>query len=241
MGLTGAQHGFYNRLFKDVLKVRPEADRLAMHAELGLPESRGEWTNEHFDEWKRACLAIARPGDLDAQLRQLRMQARRHRVFIGWVLAAMEVGSERAEQIVQEMNRGGKLGGRAVTYETLDAGKLGKVIVAVKKEAKRVWRRKEDLLGTVFEVWGGIAMERKQEALAAMMRALNVQTAPVPAKAVYEDLLVMLGALRVWVVGGEIEAVDEDEEPGVNRLTDEAEAGEVAERPRWGVPEGEPF
>ena len=167
-------------------------------------------------------------------MKQLRMKATRHRVFIGWVLEAMEEGPELSERIVAEMNRSGKLGGRATTFETLDAAKLEKVIVAVKKEAKRRWRTKDDLLETVFEVWGGVASERKMEAQAAMMRALNAETMPSPVKMVYEELLVGLGALRVFGRGGVVEAMEE-EEPAVNRLA-ECEEEEPVERPRWEVP-----
>ncbi len=220
--MTAAQNTFYWRLWSGVRKREPEADRKAMHAQLGLPESHTCWNNGHFDKWKGACLAITQPGNADAQLAQLRMAATRHRVFIGHVLDAMGEGPALVEQIVSMMNRGGKLGGRCVTYETLGDAHLEKVIVAVKKEAKRRWRTKEVLLQAVCSALFGLDADAVDAALCAALNCHRVSPLEVTMKmARYEDLLVMLGTLRRLA------------------LCEEHDAAEPATMPRFEVRETE--
>jgi hypothetical protein len=214
--VSPAQNTFYWRLWSGVRKKRPGADRKAMHAELGLPESHTVWTNAHFDAWKGACLAVTQPANLDAQLAQQRMAATRHRVFIGHVLAALGEGEAWVEGIVHRMNRERKLGGNFASYDTLGAPQLAKVIVAVKKEAKRRWRTKEDLLQEVCSVLTGLD---PRAAKVAVCEALNCPVVPSPKDLVYEDLLVVLGTVRrLAEIGAE-----------------EHDAAEPAPTPRWTV------
>lgn len=127
-GLSRAQHGLYRELWNGVVAVQPEADRLAWHAQLGLPESRADWSNEHFDKWKRACLAVSRPDDLDAQLVDGKVK---RRLFAARKLLAKMTATEAyAEQIVRNM-------GFAPPIELLKPAQLEALIVALKKQQAR--------------------------------------------------------------------------------------------------------
>lgn len=129
-GLTRAQHGLYRKLWTSVLAQTTEADRLAFHAELGLPESRADWTNAHFDEFKRACLAISQPGNLDAQLQGQRGEATRRLHVIHQLLAQLDLPLSYAEETTRQM-------GYRPPLELLSDPALKKLIIALRKHLKR--------------------------------------------------------------------------------------------------------
>ena len=132
--LSRAQFGLDRALWAGVLAVRPGVDRHAMHAELGLPESRKEWTNRHFDEWKRACLAIAQPGNLDAQMEGLGGEVKRRVFVIQKLLGELGEPVGYAETILRRM-------GMEPPLERLTAAQLEKVIVALRKQGRRTAHR----------------------------------------------------------------------------------------------------
>lgn len=195
--MTTAQDRYYWRLV-GMLKKAGGPERKVLHARLGLPGSHKDFSQADFDGWIAGCLAIAQPGNLTAQVAQAGMGATRLRVFIAEVVSALEVGPEYVDGVVRRMNGRGALGGRFLTYEGLGEAGLGKVVVALKREAKRRWPRKGNLLARV-EGWvrelrgGGVSPGRVGAVLCA---ALRVEALPVLARLDYEELLVALGALR---------------------------------------------
>jgi hypothetical protein len=129
--LTGAQFGLYNRLWRDVLAVKPDADREAMHADLCLPESRKDWANDDLDEWKRACLAISDPGNLNAQIEGLpgAGEAKRKRFVIDGCLAKLGKSREYAEGIARRA-------GYPPDLKSLGVQQLEGVLKALRREIR---------------------------------------------------------------------------------------------------------
>jgi len=138
MGLSRAQHGLYRRLYLAAVAARPalatDEARLAMHAELGLPESRADWTNDDFDEWKRACLAITEPANLDAQVDGLRGKEERRLFRIRELLSQLGKTDRYAETTASNM-------GITKPLATMSPAQLEKVIVALDKQAGREAKR----------------------------------------------------------------------------------------------------
>lgn len=205
--MTEAQEKLYWRLWGQVRKVQPGADRHALHrapsAEWpqGLPESHTTWGKRaELDEWKARCLAIARPADFGAQHAQAGMEATRHRVFIGHLLRALRKPEGYAEKMVARMLKNDRArwsgAGSALTLETLDAVRLRHVVYELKEQCRRVWPKKKDMLEAIYRV-------REEEdfdesaALDRVKRALHRESLGRGLEAmVYEDLLVVLSALR---------------------------------------------
>ena len=128
--LTRAQFGLDRALWAGVLAVRPDADRRALHVELGLPESRKKWGNREFDEWKRACLAISAPADLDAQLDGLGGEVKRRLFVIRKLLGQLGEPESYAETTARRM-------GLRPPLASLTPAQLEKVIVALRKQLRR--------------------------------------------------------------------------------------------------------
>jgi hypothetical protein len=130
MSLSRAQHGLYRKLWDAVLAHEPAADRLAMHQRLGLPASRADWSNAHFDEWKRACLAISDPGNLDAQLDGSNGPQIRALYALRQLLAAQGLPESYAEATARQM-------GYRPPLELLPHAALKKLIIALRKQQRR--------------------------------------------------------------------------------------------------------
>jgi hypothetical protein len=196
--VTKDQNLHYFALFGAARKVNPTLDRHAMHAKHGLPASHKEFSEADFDEWKSACLAIAKPTNYGAQHKQATMPAARKRWYIRRLLAALEKPEEYAEVIFGRMRKGKKQrytgAGDMTTLETAGEEPLHDVLVALKQECRRVWPTKADLLGQVIIL--GERFSESPEAAAAVMEALSVKEAPRLADLVYESLLLVLGTLR---------------------------------------------
>lgn len=193
--MTSGQEKFYWRLWGMLRKADPAADRKAVHAELGLPGSHADFRNEHFDKFKGHCLAIAQPGNFQAQVQQLRMPAIRRRVFIDHLLTALEAGEEYAEAILARMNLRGAMGGAFAVLDTMGDEELEKVMIALKKECRRRWRTKEDLLGEIWTVRGDNEFPERETA-EAVREALCWRSLPPLDKMYFEALLVVLSVLR---------------------------------------------
>jgi len=187
--LSGAQNKFYWQLWAKLHRARPDADRKKEHVALGLPESHTAWhPKTDFDVWVRHCLAVA-----DAKLPD-DGEARRKRVFIGHLLSALGEDEAFLEHTVASMNRNGKFGGRGVSAGSLNGLQLRGVMIALKKECRRRWPTKEDLLGEIHALRGSYEFD---EAMAreAVCAALNLKQAVPLLNMVYEDLLVVLSVL----------------------------------------------
>lgn len=205
--LSEATMRYYRGLWAQLRKARglKEADRKPLHAQLGLPASSKDFSQEDFDKWKGHVLAQTQP-ELDTQLEQIAMPRTRKLVFIGHLLSALEKGEDYAEALVVRLRekeshmrrREGRMGGRMLTLQTLALPGLENVRNALKDECRARWERKEDLLGEVMSVLAHCAPHL---ARAAVMQALNTETTPVLSKLVYEDLLVALSALRHLAAG----------------------------------------
>jgi hypothetical protein len=230
--LTGAQFGLDKKLWEGgiwngeritgVLEVRPDADRASMIAELGLPASRKNWNNGHFDRWKKACLAITEPSNLEAQLEN--GEVKRRLFTIGHLLDALEETTAYAVAIVRQMNTHGRIGQplaedrayvrggdgekvffdyahtidgeparKELTLEQLDEDELKKVVVALKKECKRRWPRKRDLLDSVLMRAEHADRERFVDGACV---ALRCDRLPLLDSLTYEPLVVLLGVVN---------------------------------------------
>lgn len=187
--MTSAQNTFYFSLWGKLKKAQPDADRHAVHAQLGLPASHKDWGNAEFDRWKGHCLAQAQPANVDAQLTQIQMPAMRRLVFIGHLLTALEMTEMDAEALVVELRRKEgfmrwnrrKMGGRMTTLQTLPRAGLDVVRNTLKDRCRARWGTKEHLLGEIH---------------ALLMQALNRETLEPLTDMKYEDLLLALSALR---------------------------------------------
>lgn len=200
--LSKLQDRLYWRMWGSAKKARPDLDRHALHREPSpvLPASHTDWENEHLDEWIARCKAIANPENMRAQVRQVQMPATRHRVFIGHCLTALGRDERYAEGIVATMKRNAKaLSGyhSAPSMDTLDEPSMKAVMIAIKKECRRTWPKKEDLLGTICDVLTANQFPAA-DARCAVLGALNrcEPTSLHPDDLPYEQLLVMLSALR---------------------------------------------
>jgi hypothetical protein len=202
--MTASQNKFYFRLWGILRKVDPKADRKAIHAELGLPESHLAFTQAHFDRWKGYVLSKAQPANVRAQIRQETMPQIRKQTFIRQLLAALDEPEEYAEAVLSRMQRNRKLAstgaGRLVTMETLGVEDLEKVMIALKKECCRRWRTKDELLGEI-RIFRHENDLDEATAIAAVMQALCRTTLPPLQDLAYEPLLVTLGTLRTLANG----------------------------------------
>lgn len=200
MSLSIAQDKFYWRLWSQLRKAQPGADRKAIHAQIGVPESHTDWRNADLDKWKAHALAKSQPANLSAQVKQLKMPAIRKRVFIGHILDALQLPEEYAEALLQRMNLRGGVGGPMVTLDTASEETLGKVMVALKMECRREWRTKEELLWVIGELRRENDFDDTHVA-EAVRAALCWQSLPPLAKIYYEPLLVVLAVLRRMAAG----------------------------------------
>lgn len=153
------------------------------------------------------------------------MPAIRKLVFIGHLLTAMQEGQEYGEQIAATQLRKGvtpfprkskrwtaeqldeKAAAREAkpertfrTLETMSEDELHGVMVGLKKECRRRWPKKEELLHEIHAVWAGGNFDRAT-ATGAVMKALCISWVPNIEKLYYEPLLTVLSALRSLVPG----------------------------------------
>lgn len=186
-----------------------ESDRKPLHARLWLPQSSADFSPENFDQWKGHVLSVTQAGNVTAQLAQMRMPATRKLVFIGHLLCALGEGEEHAERLVSElrategyMRRGGdgRMGGKFTTLQTLSLKGLDAVRNKLKDECRARWPRKEYLLGEISALRLTHDFD-ETAARAEVLRSLNVAALPELPAMVYEDLLVVLSALRMQVPG----------------------------------------
>jgi len=219
--LSKPQDQLYWRVWGQVKKRQPDADRKAMHAQpsegwpKGLPESHRLWNNAALDEWIARCKAVSQPDNARAQIVQAAMPATRARVFIRHLLAALERDEDYAQAILTRMQRGRRhahTGGRSLaTLEQLGEGDLEKLKIALKKECRRTWPKKDDLLEVIYALAESGGFDQAA-ALAAVKRALNTEhLGRGVSYLVYEDLLVVLSALRALAAAMPAEVDDEAE------------------------------
>lgn len=200
--MTKAQEAYYWRLWSMLRQARPGVDRHAEHRALGLPESHTRWNNDHFDKWIGHCKAAAQPENYRAQIAQQQMPATRGRHSLGLVLAALGAGEDYAEAILGRMNRHGAQGGPLLTIETAGVEALADLLIALKKECRRRWRTKPDLLAEIQRLREEDLDETAAQA--AVESALGYLPRRGLEKLPYDSLLAVLGALR-GVGSGKVE------------------------------------
>lgn len=199
MSLSKDQDRYHWRLWGRVAKARPGAERKAMYRTLGLPDSHTAWDDGDMDEWVKACLAIVEAGNFQRQVQLAGGDAERHRWTIGYLLAALGQGEEYGEAIVARMHRNRRHGAaRGISGATLGAlppaGAMA-VLIALKKECKRRWPTKAELLAAIETLCRGTAFD-EAAASAAVLTALSAKTLPPLDKMDYDALIVVFGALR---------------------------------------------
>jgi hypothetical protein len=193
--MSPKQTRFYRGLWGAAKKAQPALDRKALHAELGLPESSTAFTQEDFDRWKAHCLSLSQPENYRDQSATVAMP-RTRRVWLAATLCqAMGREVEYALGTLRQMNRRGAMGGPERTLEDLSERQLNAVLTALRKECRRLWATKEELLAAMqaFEIESEIDEEA---ARAATTEALHVDAAPHWTDLHYDDLLIVLAALR---------------------------------------------
>lgn len=226
MSLSAKTMNFYRGLWAQLRahsKLK-EADRKPLHAQLGLPSSSADFLPLHFDTWKAHVLAVTKPGNYHAQIAQMRMPSTRKLVFIGHLLSALQEGEEHAERIVSELRAvegdmkrkgDGRMGGKFTTLETLSLKGLDAVRNKLKGECRARWPKKEYLLGEISTLRLAHDFD-EASARAEVLRSLNLSALPELQDMVYEDLLVVLSAMRMQVPGAPAFAsvqVDADNRP----------------------------
>lgn len=143
VSLSPAQNRAYFTLWGKLRKQQPGADRHKLHEALNLPPSHTDWNTKQFGHYKQHVEGITDaelPGDDDAK---------RGLYVIDYLCAALGVGEEYAEAIVQRMNAHGQLGGQGRTLRTLPGDQLRFVTMSLANECRRHWR---DAAALVVEI-----------------------------------------------------------------------------------------
>lgn len=102
---------------------------------LGHDKSLTKFTNADLDLVIAEFNAIIEPGNLDAQLRQIRMPRRRAEYRLKELMAELGVGHNYVAEIVHRMNENGQLASNEI--DNLDAEELKKVVIALRKHQTR--------------------------------------------------------------------------------------------------------
>ncbi len=137
--MTPKQNNLYWREWSAAHKADPKADRHQLHVEaLGHDKSHLDFTNDDFDKVLGAFRAISRPGDLNAQLRQIRGQHRRALYILERLMRQLGVDRNYVQAVIDQMQIEHPTAfTRHPTLDDLTAPELEKVIIALRKQAKR--------------------------------------------------------------------------------------------------------
>lgn len=211
---------FYWRLWGMARKTQADLDRKALHAELGLPESHAHFSQRDFDRFKSRCLAIAQPANLRDQVKTAAMPETRRREFIRHILTVLGEGDAYADATLARMHRNARQENTTwatlATFATAGDADLERLTIAMKMEAKRRWKTKDDLLEAIWTFWEGSGLD-EATAMAAALQALHRPHLGRGLKFMgYEDLLVVFSALQRVSRGESVGAVAEvktEEEP----------------------------
>lgn len=120
-------------------KLEETMRRHAIHLEtLGTDKSSRDFTNTDFDQILGAFRAISRPGDLNAQLRQIRGAHRRAEWALDRLMRKLGVDRNYVQGVIDHMDFEHE--GSAIRHPNLDDltfQELEKVIIALRKQTKR--------------------------------------------------------------------------------------------------------
>lgn len=192
--MTSKQERYYWQLWAAVRRVKPEADRHALHREAGCETaSHKDFSNADFDRFKSACLAITQPNNFEAQLDQVQMPVKRWRVAVDFALAALDADPVYALRIAERM---GLHNGSAWSMDMRSEADLQKVLIALKQSARRKWPTKDHLLLSVSDFIEEREMPAN-EATKIVRKALCCPKLPPISSLSFDDLLTGLGALKL--------------------------------------------
>lgn len=198
--MSPAQTKYYWGLWKGAHTADPSLDRKALHKALGLPESSTLFKQEHFDKWKSRCLALAQPANYRDQASTVVMP-RTRRVWLAETLCrALGEEPEYAVATLHRMNRRGALNVAEIApaelaLEDLTEDHLDAVLTALRQSCRRTWPTKSALLLAIHD----FATDRDLDdsaASTAAAEALHLSTPPYLDDLHYDQLLIVLAALR---------------------------------------------
>lgn len=149
--MSTAQEKFYWSLWSMARKRNPEADRKALHKQLGLPDSHHAFNQEDFDGWKSFCLAEGQPSNYHGQVATAAMPRTRRIWLAEQLCRALGEQPEYALATLARMNRERGMGAAELALEDLDEVRLDKVLTALRKACRRSWPTKADLLRAISE------------------------------------------------------------------------------------------
>jgi hypothetical protein len=205
------------------LAISKPGDMKAQLAQAAMPKTRRLVTLRHY------LAAIGRPDEYAEAIAAT--MNRKGRIGQPWeadrayVRGAKTKRAPRGEKVFFDYahTQGGEPTRRDLTLDDLTADELEKLIVAIKREAKREWPTKELLLAHLNELCAAEGFDARA-AMPAIRAALNMPEGAIlyPDGMDYERLLVVLSALKS--VGG----------PGERPEAAEAEAVDSAD-PDWTV------
>ena len=191
-GMTPQMHALYLVLWGEVRKVQPTADRHALHRQaLGRDASSKSFTRQEFRKVKALFERIAQiqpttPGE---------DELKRYRYALRRFAAAIDADDAYLTGILKQMGRVGGIRSWN-SLDELDLLTLEKVLIAVKKEARRRWADKDRLWKGLNREW--MDQELEYETCEAIVReVLKIQGEIAhPDQWSYEDMLAVLGATK---------------------------------------------
>lgn len=183
-------------------KTPTEADvrRHEIHIEaLGEDKSSYDLTNKDFDAVLKCFKAISEPASFTAQIDLEAMPESRMRFKIDGLLAALGKGRAHADALVESRRASKRLvtvhSDAAADLDTLGEEDLRRVMLDLKRECSKRWKRKGDLLTEIRL----LRMEFEYDEAAtcrAVAKALHVGVAPDINTLDYDNLLTVVGTLR---------------------------------------------
>lgn len=233
--LTGPQNAKYFYVFGRARKANPGLSRLALHEELGLPESHTHFTGQDLDRWIDRCLALA-GDDLAAVIDHQKQPVKRVRVVVDQLLAALGKSEAYAEGIARRMNLRGRIGQPArekrayvrdpegqkvmfdyahtrdgepartsLTLADLSEDELKKIATALRIACKRLWPRKDDLLAEIGKTWRTRDLEGG-EVEKGLRLAMPTWAGEDLQRMPYDSLVIVLSVVRTIPAGGTVAA-----------------------------------
>jgi hypothetical protein len=176
-----------------------DARRHELHVEaLGEDKSSTDLTNGELDLILAAFRAISQPGNFTTQMEQAEMPATRKRFGIVRLLAALGKDQGHVDQLIESRREAGRLvtviGDAAASFETIGEEDLQRLMLDLKKECQKRWRRKGDLLSEVRLL--RMEFEYDEASTAAAVRtALKVKALELHDLS-YDQLLVVIATMR---------------------------------------------
>lgn len=207
--MTDPQLGLYRREWNAARQVLrrgglspkdADARRHELHVEaLGADKSSTDLTNKEFDEVLKAFRAISRPADFAGQMALADMAAERKRHAIRQLMDALELDDAEMERRIARRQHAGRLvtasAEAAVTFETIGVEDLERLLIDLKRDCRRRWPRKGDLL-TEIRVLRMSHEFDEAETTKAVREALRWRTLPALERMDYDPLLVVVGTMR---------------------------------------------